>query len=175
MPSSRLALLATEGNVGFQMRMNRIKIICENSHRIYPDVDELEDILIGSSCPICGGQIQSITPPLIEVGCSICGWSDNANLNDAIYWLHEGCPNCKQLEDRYYEVHLVESSDYTLSRVKAYRPSNKKDVSGLKRNGRPDYWEILIHFCQIDELISILDQKKYMQIQLDILSFRRFV
>lgn len=139
--------------------MKNTVITCENSHRLFPDIDEIEDILETTSCPLCGGKIESITPPTIEVGCPICNWSDRANLNDAICWLHEGCPNCGGIEEKFSKVHLLGSSWYTLSDMQAYRPFSEKNVSELTRDGRPDYWEILIHFCQVDELVSILDQR----------------
>jgi len=140
--------------------MKRRVVICENGHSIYPYTDELEDILEMTSCPICGGEIESVTPPTIEVGCPLCNWSDRANLNDAICWIHEGCPNCQKIEEEHSKVHLVGSSGHTLSSIKAYRTVTEKDISGLTKGTRPDYWEILIHFCNIDELVSILDKRK---------------
>lgn len=140
--------------------MKNTVITCENSHRLSLDTNELEDILEMASCPLCGGEIESINPPTIAVGCPICNWSDSrANLNDAICWLHEGCPNCEKIEEAFSKVYLVGSFRYGLSGMQAYRSFSEKDVSGLTRDGRADYWEILIHFCQIDELVSILDQR----------------
>jgi len=140
--------------------MRKRVITCENSHRLFPSTDELEEILEMTSCPLCWGEIGSINPPTVEIGCPICNWTDSVNLDDAICWLHEGCPNCEKIEEEHSKVYLLGSSRFNLSGMQAYRSFSVKDVTSLTKNGRTDYWEILIHFCQIDELISILDQRK---------------
>lgn len=139
--------------------MKNTIVICENNHTLHPDINELEEVLEMCSCPICDGELESITPPNIEVGCPLCSWSASENLNAAIFWLQEGCPNCQKIEEKFSKVYLVGSAEYDLSNIRAYRPSTENDISGLTRDGRPDYWEILIHFCKIEELISILSKK----------------
>ena len=133
------------------------KIECLNRHIIDVNESELDEILEFNLCPQCDGELKRVDPENIDVGCTMCGWEESTPWQEVGNYVYTGCPNCgRYIPDS--NVHVLNSFFYKTYEYLDH--AQIKDTEGFKRKDRPDYWEILTHFCSRDEFISILNDNQ---------------
>ncbi len=129
------------------------KIECLNKHIIDVNESELDEILEFNLCPQCDAQLKSVNPGNINVGCTMCSWEESTPWEEVGNYVYTGCPNCgKHIPDS--NIHIIGSFFYRIYEYLDH--TGGKSTAAQKRKDRPDYWDILIHFCSRDELASIL-------------------
>lgn len=136
-------------------------VTCKNGHNFDLSVSELEEVLKWGNCPKCSANIGSVDPPETQVVCAFCGWEETNDWESAVGYFFSGCPRCSREgegECNSDSVHIAGSFYNKVDFFEYY----KGKISGKEfvRLDRPDYREIVIHFCKRDELISILDTQK---------------
>lgn len=135
------------------MNQQTYKITCQNKHNVTVTLSELEEILDYNSCPKCTASLTQVDPPELEVECPACTWQETNDWESIIGWFLVGCPRCDKNELKSY-VHLKGSFYFETELYE--NVFEKVDTQKFKLNNRPDYWEIVTHFCSRDEIISIL-------------------
>ncbi len=130
---------------------------CSKNHIHKVNISELEEILEWGSCPECGMNIIDVEPPDIEVECPICGFEESENWNSIIGWFYNSCPICEK-NDLNSSIHIRGSFYYETEFYDNI--ATPVEIEKYKRADRPDYWEIVTHFCDRAELLSILRDGK---------------
>ena len=136
--------------------MIRCKSGCENELSI----DELDEVLEMGNCPSegCDSPIVDVDPGALEVQCVECEWQEACSWNDAMTWLTAECPRCRSNAETSGEIRLVGTRQHEIGIYESF--AQNVDVSSLRRKRRPDYWEIVIHFTNRENFISICKQGK---------------
>lgn len=138
-----------------------ITVICENidchspqSHRFTPT--EFEEFISegNTECQSCGKEMSADG---YRIECFICGMEfDGYTLSQISTLLEERCASCAGREDwdaDFYSI-CIAGSWTTVSEMYDWSMSPKAG-DDLRRKGRTDYWEGLVHFCSAEEFISI--------------------
>lgn len=124
------------------------QVECKSKHELELSTSELEEVLEWGNCPGCGADIESVVPEEIEVKCAVCTWQETNDWEAVMQSLWSGCPRCKS------RLHIAGSFYEQVAIYDEYARKNK--ASKYLKGKRPDYWEIVIHFCKKAELASIL-------------------
>jgi hypothetical protein len=132
-----------------------VEIECSKGHSEKVSLDDLSEILESCTCPECGAEIAAIEPREIEIECVNCLWSEHADWKDISLWLDQSCPRCSPHLERPYPLRIVGSHGHQIASYEEF--GEIKNANKLLRNGRADYWELCVHFCQEPEFLSILE------------------
>jgi hypothetical protein len=128
-------------------------VTCPNGHRTRMDPTELQSFLEegDSACTTCGKPLRLDCH--LSLFCQICDqpW-DVHTLQEAITAADDTCRHCEEFaDDAYFYVpgsHHENIAQYQWT-------TDGADASALAREGRQDYWEGLIHFCNREQFVSI--------------------
>lgn len=143
------------------MKKNIIQLECENLDCKKPQtltftpsdfsvwLEDKDDF----GCLSCG---EEFSVDGLRLECHICSAeiTCESGLWEAQNWLQERCPHCAGRQDVDFFSVVVAGSWWDDSAVYDWSvaPKNRKP---LEREGRTDYWEGLVHFCNASEFISI--------------------
>jgi len=133
-------------------------IVCKNGHQVSLTPTEMEQFLYEGdfSCSKCRQRLELDCS--LSLVCHICDqpW-DVSTLGEAHLAISDTCRHCDEFtEDAYYHVpgsHHEDVAEYDWTREGARE-------SELRRTGRDDYWEGLIHFCTREEFIAIFKTRE---------------
>jgi hypothetical protein len=128
-------------------------LICKNGHNVSLGPSELESILQDEDfiCGTCGAQLQ--LDDTLSLICHICDqpW-DVSSLEEGAFAISQTCSHCAEFtNDAFFHVpgsHFEDIAEYEWTH-------NGANAASLKRRGRLDYWEGLIHFCNRGQFVSI--------------------
>lgn len=135
------------------MNKETYTVTCINKHTNDISLSELEEILEYNSCPTCAASIDNVDPAELDVECPTCTWQETNNWNDIMGWFYVGCPRCSNNE---FESHVHLTGSFYFETELYENVFERVNTQPYKRNERPDHWEIVTHFCERNELISIL-------------------
>lgn len=129
-------------------------IACSGGHTLKVGASELEEILEFKLCPNCEKDIIDVDPTEIDIACAMCGWQEFTYWDEVSGWFIDYCPNCSRHGFKQ-SLHIVGSFHYQTDLY--LNMIDYVDVKNYERGQRPDYWEIVTHFCERSELIEIMD------------------
>lgn len=136
------------------MFTNEVRVECKAKHITKLSLAEFEEVLECGGCPKCGADLADVDPGTFEVECINCTWSEENDWHTISAWLDQGCPRCGPELEQYSPLHIVGSFYHKIAHYDEY--ARKIPATKLQRATRPDYWEIVIHFCKLVEFVSIL-------------------
>lgn len=131
-------------------------ISCPNGHELEADADEVETYLDCPSCPECEEDFCSIDPELF-MQCSYCQDEVPCDWESAVGCSLHGCTRCETNIDTASEMYVAGSHRQVVWEYLDYIKSTNS--AAHLANDRLDYWEVVIHFCTEEELVSILASK----------------
>lgn len=137
---------------------DEVSIKCKGGDIIDLSLTEFEDVLDSGRCPDCGEAIVTVVPDTFEVECVNCTWSEENDWTAISAWLDQGCPRCGPALEIYSPLHIVGSFYHKVAVYDEY--GNIIRAKTFERSARPDYWEVVIHFCKRQEFLSILKNGK---------------
>ncbi len=131
---------------------------CENGHTLALTATELEAVLEDPelSCERCGDPLELDDD--ITLVCQVCSEEFTAQtIEDAHGIIDCGCGSCEH-RGLSGSIHVPGSRFYDIAAYEWHRDG--RSAKKLRRPGRKDYWEGLIHFCQRSEFVSIFGERK---------------
>jgi hypothetical protein len=136
------------------------EISCENAHTQKMTATQLEEFIRSGEheCPECGQDLHFNDPHELDLECHIC--SDVyavSDVQEAMYLLQDGCTACEERGFNEDSVH-VPGSWQEMEAAHDWHV-DQQESEPLKREGRTDYWEAVIHFCTAEEFASIYRQR----------------
>jgi hypothetical protein len=136
-------------------------LICANGHRTDMTLTSFE-YWLKDGCLLCPQQGCSANVELEEpvgIGCYICGdGGEIQDLEHGRYLLEDKCDGCCGKHDfDEYSMHVIDSWPYWYAIHKWTEDGQNADE--LDRTGRTDYWEGVVHFCDVHEFISIYKER----------------
>jgi hypothetical protein len=135
------------------------EVSCENGHSQELTATELERLIRSGEyeCPNCEKTL-TLTSDL-DLECYICADVSNvSDLGEASNTMESRCMACEQHGLGECSIHVRDSWEYF--EAEYYWRLNGLDEKPLQRKGRTDYWEAVIHFCEVDEFVSSYKQRK---------------
>lgn len=147
-------------------KVKPIKVICENSECRRPQTlgftpSEFEEYLEEGEfdCKKCK---QEMSVDGCRIECYICSAEfDEYTLSQLPLLLEERCGSCAGNEDWDMDIYSLRIAGSWSSEYATYDWSaNGKQLASLEREGRTDYWEGLVHFCNAEEFISIYKDRR---------------
>ncbi len=140
------------------MAENDYLVICKNGHERQVPIDELEEILDSESCPECMAPIIELEPSEINIECVECGWEEQGDWRDIIPWLWLECPRCHKNTQTSGDIRLVGSSSHAVGEYQNF--CEHADIKPYIRDGRDDYWELVVHYTSRDNFLEIMEKQK---------------
>ena len=135
-------------------------ISCSKGHKVKVTAENLEEWLEEECCQTtgCDGEIVDVEPNEISVECVDCGWAETSPWDEAIRWLWVDCPRCASNTGTSGNVRIVGSKSHAIGEYESFCDSI--DTRPFKREGRPDYWEIIVHYTKRTTFLKIFNEKK---------------
>ena len=130
------------------------EVKCKDGHSQNLTATEMEQLIQSSEheCPDCK---KPLLIPSLGLECFICSSMFLvSSLEDAKDTISTGCMDCQEREFDDDSIHINNSWMYFES-VYQWTLNNNLDEERLKRKGRTDFWEAVIHFCKPHEFASI--------------------
>ena len=135
------------------------RITCKNGHeRTIDDAAELDRLLDYLCCDQCSSAELVFAPDSIELYCAQCGWQHGCTIDEASSWMASGCPDCLLLDYTGSNLMVKGSQDYEITMYGAFH--EKKPSDDHKIADRPDYWELVTHFCRRESFQAILRERR---------------
>ena len=135
------------------------QLICENGHsKAVEEADELADAVSYFYCEVCETSEFTLEPDSLEIYCTRCGWRDDCDLEDARGWFASACPDCELNDFGDGHLMVVGSRDYELTMYEAFH--DKESPVRFEVDGRPDYWEMVTHFCSQEAFVQITEERR---------------
>lgn len=136
--------------------LKQFRVGCEKGHSRLLTATELETLIRGGefACNRCSGEVDLLEPDEIALECRICSdVFEERGLEAAQLTIEGDCPSCELREFNDDSIH-VPGSWQTMEGSYEWMQSGKEDEP-LRRLGRTDYWEGVIHFCSAKEFAQI--------------------
>ncbi|MDH5336040.1 MAG: hypothetical protein OEW20_06910 [Nitrospira sp.] len=137
---------------------DEVTVKCEKQHTLKLSLSEFEEALEWDRCPKCGSKILEVEPDTFEVECVNCTWSEENDWQTISACLDQGCPRCGPELECDSPLHIIGSFYHKVAQYDAC--TNRIAATSLQRTSRADYWEVVIHFCEHKEFLSILKSGK---------------
>lgn len=128
-------------------------IKCSNGHELEVGASELEDILTFNLCPKCEKDIVSVIPEEISMECPLCTYDDRTHWSEVVNWFIRDCPNCGK---HGFDSSLHINGSFQFETETYENIVDVVNTNPYKKGSRPDYWEIVTHYCTREEFLSIL-------------------
>ncbi|WP_143178126.1 hypothetical protein [Cystobacter ferrugineus] len=138
-------------------RMYEVK--CKDGHSQVLTATELEQLIRSSEheCPDCKNPLLTSN---LGLECFICSSMFTvSSLEEAEDTIDTGCMDCDERGFHEDSIHINNSWGY-FENVYQWRRNNNLDEEHLRRKGRTDFWEAVIHFCKPHEFASIYKEGK---------------
>jgi hypothetical protein len=138
-----------------------IEVCCDNIDCDKPDSfrftpSEFESFLNRDefTCSSCGEELSASG---YHLKCYICDTEcDGHSLSQLPLLLQERCESCAGREESDADVYSIRIVGSWTAEFDTYDWSmTPKEANDLKRKGRTDYWEGLVHFCSAEEFVAI--------------------
>lgn len=129
---------------------------CEKGHSRLLTATELEFLIRSGEfgCNRCSRQVDLLEPDEIALECRICSdVFEEQGLEAAQLTIESDCPSCKHRDFNDDSIHVPTSWESLEGSYEWMRSG--KDGKPLRRPGRTDYWEGVIHFCSATEFAQI--------------------
>jgi len=139
------------------LRIYEVK--CDEGHVQELAATKLERLIHSGEydCSECEGLLTLVSP--LDLECHICSDVFNVSeLDEARFTMETGCMACKGRGFNEGSIH-VDGSWWYFEAIYHWK-YNGPDEERLKRKGRTDYWEAIIHFCEPHEFVSIYQERK---------------
>lgn len=135
-------------------------VICSDGHERQVAIDDLEEILDYETCPVeaCGSSLAAIEPSVIQMECIECGWEEQCDWRDAIIWLWSKCPRCQSNTQTSGDIRIVGSHSHAVGEYQNF--CEHADIKPYLRNGRDDYWELIVHYTSRKNFLEIIENQK---------------
>jgi hypothetical protein len=136
--------------------MRRFRVGCKRGHSRLLTATELESVIRewDVECQQCNGQVDLLEPSEIALECRICSdVFEESSLEAALHAIEGDCPSCARRGFNDDSIH-VPGSWQSLEGSYEWMQSGKEDEP-LRRPGRTDYCEGVIHFCSAVEFAQI--------------------
>ncbi|WP_437193282.1 hypothetical protein [Planctomicrobium sp. SH527] len=142
-----------------------IEVCCENIDCQQPDSfrftpSEFESFLNGDDfhCSSCGDEMSATG---YRIYCYICDMEvEGYSLSQIPLLLQERCASCAGREEWNADFYSICIAGSWFAEFDMYDWSmTPKQADDLKRKGRTDYWEGLVHFCSAEEFVSIYKER----------------
>ena len=140
------------------MAENDYLIICKNGHERQVSIDELEEILDSEMCPECDAPIIDLKPSQLNVECIECGWEEQGDWRDIMPWLWLECPRCQSNTQTSGDIRLVGTSSHAIGEYQNF--CEHADIKPYLRDGRDDYWELVVHYTSRDNFLEIMENQR---------------
>lgn len=132
---------------------------CSDGHRFSVDATELEEYIEDDSlhCKTCGKDVELCEELSLE--CYVCaGTYPVTSMEEARDAAESPCAHCLDLGGGNIYFGVSGSWSFRIAEYEWSRdPANPKH---LKRVGREDYWEGVIHFCTRANFVSIFSERR---------------
>jgi hypothetical protein len=117
----------------------------------------LEKGIVG--CESCG---QEMSVKGVSIECYICEEEfEGYSLAQIPLLLDDRCHNCAGREEWDAEIYSIRIAGSWSSEYDKYDwRADRKQIGPLEREGRTDYWEGLVHFCNAEQFISIYKDRR---------------
>lgn len=140
------------------MAENDYLVICEKGHERQVSIDEIEEILDSERCPVCEAPIAELQPSELQVECIECGWEEQGDWKDVMAWLWIECPRCQSNTQTSGDIRIVGSHSHAVGEYQNF--CEHADIKKYLRNGRDDYWELVIHYTLRKNFLEIIENQK---------------
>lgn len=133
---------------------------CRSGHEFNCNTDTLEELLDLGQCSVCEDEITDVNPEIIHIQCADCEqyegnlpWREYVENNYTF-----SCPFCNEAFGTDGNICIVDSKTHQTGVFKSF--VERLEHSVFIRDKRPDYWDLVIHFTEKEELLSILKEKQ---------------
>ena len=142
-----------------------IEVCCETIDCDKPDSfrftpSEFESFLNHGEfdCSSCGEEMSATG---YRIKCYICGMEfEDYSLSQIPLLLEERCASCAGREEWDVDFYSIRIAGSWSSESDIYDWSmTPKQADDLRRKGRTDYWEGLVHFCSAEEFVAIYKER----------------
>ena len=140
------------------MAENNYLVICNNGHERQVSIDVLEEILDSEMCPECDAPIVKLQPSQLEVECIECGWEEQGHWRDVMPWLWLECPRCQSNTQTTGDIRIVGTSSHAVGEYQNF--CEHADIRPFLRDGRDDYWELVVHYTSRDNFLEIMERQE---------------
>jgi hypothetical protein len=135
---------------------DKITISCEQGHSRKVDATTLERLICSgkSKCTRCSHAFNLSDP--VELECYVCGdlWKV-CDIEEAMSAIDSNCNHCASNGFEELSFHIRGSWQMSYEQFKWSQ--HERGTKALKRIGRDDYWEGLVHFCTAEQFGAIYE------------------
>jgi hypothetical protein len=131
-------------------------LACDNGHVKNLTATELEDLIDSGEfgCTECNRPLAFDDPTRVTLECHVCSMTfEVTSLDEANATMYLGCQGCEGRGFDGQSIHVPRSFYYRSAQYEWMRSG--REQAPLRRPGRTDYWEGVIHFCDAEEFASI--------------------